>query len=64
MEPLQPPEAAHAVALVDAQVSVDVAPIEMVRGFEANVSVGIGAGCTMIVVVADIDPPDPVQLRT
>ena len=60
-EPLQPPEAAQAVALVDDQVNADVAPLLTVTGFAARVTVGAGevtdtvADCTAL-------PPLPLQV--
>jgi hypothetical protein len=39
-EPLQPPEAVQAVALVDDQVNDDVAPLFTVAGFAVRVTVG------------------------
>jgi hypothetical protein len=60
-EPLQPPEAAQAVALVDDHVSDEVAPLLMVAGLGERVTVGAGevtdtvADCTAL-------PPLPLQV--
>jgi hypothetical protein len=46
-EPLQPPEAVHAVALVELQVRVEAAPLCTDVGSAVKVAVGCGAvGCT------------------
>jgi hypothetical protein len=61
--PLQPPEAVHAVALVELQVSVEVPPLATVVGFASNVTVGTGAAVTAtMTVAAELTPPVPVQL--
>ena len=39
-EPLHPPEAVHDVALVEDQVSVDLAPLATVLGFAVRVTAG------------------------
>ena len=61
--PLQPPEAVHAVALVELQVSVEVPPLTTVVGFASNATVGSGTGVTATVTVAaGLIPPEPVQV--
>lgn len=50
--PLHPPEATHDAVLVELHVSVDVAPMRIEEGAATNVSVGIGSGLTVTVVVA------------
>jgi hypothetical protein len=61
LEPLQPPEAVQAVALVDDQANDDVAPLFTVVGFAVNVTVGAAAET---VTVADCTalPPLPLQV--
>jgi hypothetical protein len=63
LEPLQPPDAVQAVALVLDQVSMEEAPAFTVLG--AAVSVTIGA-LPETVTVADCaaDPPGPVQVSS
>jgi hypothetical protein len=59
--PLQPPEAAHEVALVEFHVSVEAPPALTAIGVAVNVAVG--AGLTVTVAVATgLLPPEPVQL--
>jgi hypothetical protein len=55
--PLQPSPAVHDVALVDAQVNVDVSPGATTDGFTLKFAVGI----TLTVVLALEVPPGPVQ---
>ncbi len=58
--PLQPPEAVHAVALVELHVKLEVAPNATTVGAAANATVGTGR----IVTVADagaVVPPGPMQ---
>ncbi len=61
-EPLQPPEAAQEVALVEDHVKVEVAPLATVLGLALSVTVG-----ACVVTVTDADwaalPPLPVQVR-
>jgi hypothetical protein len=61
-DPLQPPEAVQAVALVVDQVSVDVAPFLTVLGLAAKVTAG-----GFVVTDTDADfvvlPPVPVQVN-
>jgi hypothetical protein len=59
--PLQPPEAVHAVALVELQVSVEVPPEATVVGFAVKVAVGRGAMATEA-AAAGLTPPIPVQV--
>lgn len=61
-EPLQPPEAVQAVALVDDQVNADVAPLFTVLGFAVNVTAGAGVVTDTVADCAAL-PPLPVQLR-
>jgi hypothetical protein len=56
------PVAVHAVALVDAQVSVTLPPVETDVGFAVKVTVGLGAGVTLIVVDCEIGPLLLVQV--
>jgi len=61
-EPVQPPEAVHDVALVELQVSVELAPLAIDVGFADSVAVGTGA----MVTVADatvLVPPAPVHVN-
>jgi hypothetical protein len=60
-EPLQPPEAVHDVALVEDQVSVDLAPLATVLGFAVRVTAG---GFRVTETVADCValPPLPVHV--
>jgi hypothetical protein len=60
--PLQPPEAAQEVALVELHVSVEVPPLATVVGFAVNVTVGVGATLTVAVAVL-LDPPAPLQVN-
>jgi hypothetical protein len=61
--PLQPPEAVHAVALVELQVSVEVPPLAVVVGFASNAAVGTGGAVTAtMTVAAGLTPPGPVQV--
>jgi hypothetical protein len=41
-DPLQPPEAVHAVALVADQLNIDAAPLLSVLGFAVSVTAGAG----------------------
>jgi hypothetical protein len=60
--PLQLPDAAHEVAFVELQVSVDAAPLATEVGFAVRVTVG--AGTTVTVAVATLlVPPVPVQVK-
>ena len=61
-EPLHPPEAAQAVALVDDQLSTEVAPLLTVAGFAVSVTAGAGVLTETVADCAAL-PPLPVQLR-
>jgi hypothetical protein len=60
-EPLQPPEAVQAVALVDDQVNADVAPLLTVAGFAVRVTAGAGVVTDTIADCAAL-PPLPLQV--
>jgi hypothetical protein len=61
--PLQPPEAVHAVALVELHVSVEVPPVAILVGFTVKVAVGrAGAVTVTVTVTAGLTPPEPAQL--
>ena len=63
--PFHPPEATHAVALADTQVSVDAAPEATAAGVALRVTVGAGGAGWMTVTVAEagaLVPPSPAQL--
>jgi hypothetical protein len=61
--PLQPPEAAQAVALVELQVKVDVPPGATTVGLAVKVAVGAAGAVTVTVAVAAaLVPPGPVQV--
>lgn len=59
--PLQPPEAAQAVALVDDQVNDDVEPLWTVAGFAVRVTVGAGEVTETVADCAAL-PPLPLQV--
>jgi len=62
LPPLQPPEAVQLVALVELQVSVDVAPLATVVGLADSVTVGAGGGVPAVTVTDWlVVPPVPVQ---
>ena len=60
-EPFQPPEAVQAVALVDDQVSDDAAPLLIVVGLAAKVTVGAGEVTDTVADCAAV-PPLPLQV--
>jgi hypothetical protein len=60
--PLQPPDAAQEVALVEDQVKVEVAPLATVLGLALKATVG-AAEVTVIVADCAALPPAPVQVR-
>ncbi len=60
--PLQPPEAAQEVALVDDHVKVEAAPLATVVGLALSVTVGAGVVSVTVVDCAAL-PPLPVQVR-
>jgi hypothetical protein len=59
--PDQPPEAAHDVALLEDQVSVDVPPLTMLVGFPLIETVGAEEE-TETVADCAVEPPAPVQV--
>lgn len=59
--PAQPPDAVQEVALVEDQVSAEVAPLFTVVGLADKVTAG-AAVVTETVATWDALPPDPVQL--
>jgi hypothetical protein len=67
LAPLQLPEAAQAVALVDDQVSVAADPDTTDPGATASVTVGgcgaVGGGATPALTVWPAVPPAPEQVR-
>jgi len=58
-----PPVAAHDVALVEFQVSVEIPRLAIEVGFAVSVAVGTGAMVT-VVVAAVLVPPLPAQINT
>jgi hypothetical protein len=60
-EPLQPPEAVQAVALVEDHVSADAAPLFTVVGFAVKVTAGAGVVTETVADCAAL-PPAPVQV--
>jgi hypothetical protein len=54
--PLQPPEAVQAVALVEDQVSADVAPLLTVAGFAVRVTAGAGEVTDTVADCAALPP--------
>jgi hypothetical protein len=60
-EPLQPPEAVQAVALVDDQVNAEVAPLLTVAGFTVRVTAGAGVVTDTVADCAAL-PPLPLQV--
>jgi hypothetical protein len=60
--PLQAPEAVHAVASVELQVKVELAPLATVVGAAVNVTVGAGP-VTTTSADCEAEPPVPVQVR-
>jgi hypothetical protein len=61
-DPLQPPEAVQAVALVDDHVNAEVAPLLMVVGFAVKVTAGVGAVTDTVADCAAL-PPLPLQVK-
>lgn len=59
--PDQPPEAVHDVASVELHVRVELSPLFTVLGYALRSTVG--AGATMTVVAAEVEPLAPVQLN-
>jgi len=62
LAPLQPPEAAQLVALVDDHVNAEVAPLATVAGFAVRVTAGVGVVTVTLADCAAL-PPLPVQVR-
>ena len=63
LEPLQPPDAVHDVALVEFQVSVLLPPLATLVGDADNVTVGAGVEAVTVTEVLPWPvPPAPVQL--
>jgi hypothetical protein len=60
-EPVQPPVAVQAVALVDDQFRVEVPPLATLVGLALNETVG-GVAETVTMADCDADPPAPVQV--
>ena len=60
-EPLQPPEAEQAVALVDDQVNTAVAPLLIVTGFAVRVTAGAAVVTDTVADCAAL-PPLPLQV--
>jgi hypothetical protein len=61
--PVQPPDAAQAVAPVEVQASVVAPPCATVSGVAPSVTVGVAAGRTETAVLAVALPPGPEQVR-
>jgi len=62
-EPLQPPDAVHAAASIELQVSVAVPPVATVVGEADKLTEGAGA-VTTTSVDCEADPPGPEQVST
>jgi hypothetical protein len=60
--PVHPPEAVHAVALVEDHVRVELPPVVMLVALANKLAVGVAPVVTVTVEVADDVPPDPVQV--
>lgn len=61
--PLQPPEAVHAVALVEFHVKVAAPPVATLVGFAVKAAVGTAVATTATVTAtAGLTPPEPAQL--
>jgi len=63
MEPLQPPDAVHAVVSVELQVRVALLPMTAVVGEADKITEGAGA-LTTTSVDCEAEPPGPVQVST
>ena len=59
--PLQPPEAAHEVALLELHVKVAAPPEATLVGFAVNVAVGTELTATVVAATARV-PADPIQV--
>jgi hypothetical protein len=64
--PDQPPDAVHAVALVEDQVNVELSPLATPVGLALSETVGggeVGGGAETVTVADwDAEPPDPVHV--
>jgi hypothetical protein len=60
--PDHPPPAEQAVALLDAHVMVEAAPLATVLGLAAKLTVTVGLALTETVADWEADPPSPVQV--
>jgi hypothetical protein len=60
--PDQPPEAVHAVALLEAQARVELLPLATVLGLALMLTVTVGFALTETVADCAALPPGPVQL--
>ncbi len=56
------PEAAHAVALLDDQVSVELPPLAIVLGLAFRLTVAVGVAVTVTVADCTALPPAPAQV--
>jgi hypothetical protein len=66
IDPVQPPDAVHEVALVLLQVSVELLPLVTPVGFAVSITVGAGGAAvtvTIAVAVAGVVPAAPAQLK-
>lgn len=63
LAPLQAPEAAQEVALLDDQANVDALPLVTVLGLALKLTVTVGLLLTVTVAVCAAVPPAPVQVR-
>lgn len=61
--PDQPPDAVHAVALVDDQLSLDVPPLATVLGLALKPTVTEGCALTETVADCAAVPPAPVHVK-
>ena len=64
LDPLQPPDAVHAVALLAVQPRVDVEPLATEDGVAVSVTDGAGAEVTVTVANPVTVPPVPEQVRS
>jgi hypothetical protein len=60
--PLQPPEAVHALALVEVHVSVEALPLATDVGLAIRMTVGAGTTVTVALAIL-LAPPAPVQIN-
>jgi hypothetical protein len=60
-EPVQPPEAVQAVALVDDQVKVELPPLATLVGLALKETLGAEAAETVTVAVCEAVPPAPLH---